>query len=129
MKEKRGRLLKECNEKIEEYEAEITKLATQLEDARNAVNVIDKEINESGASVASIRENLRVRKLVQDIAATQAEIESYDLEEAAKAKRIFEEKYNVEKQRETNLQSEVSTRSQLHILVLIGLYIVCTYWR
>ena len=63
--------------------------------------------------MANIRENLRVRKLIQDIAATQAEIDSYDLEEAAKAKRIFEEKYNVEKQRETNLQSEVSSPVQL----------------
>lgn len=53
-----------------------------------------------------MRENLRIRRLRQDIAATQAEIDSIDLEEAAKAKRIFDEKYNVEKQKETQLQSK-----------------------
>ena len=61
---------------------------------------IDKEINESGASMANLRENIRVRKLVRAIEATQTEIDSFDMEEAAKARRTFKEKYDGEKERE-----------------------------
>ncbi|KAI0917273.1 hypothetical protein AcW2_007450 [Taiwanofungus camphoratus] len=106
VREKRGRRLKECIEKVNEYQDEIQRLSLQLEAIRDAIHVIDKEINESGASIANLRDNIRIRKLTQDIVATQAEIDSYDLEEAAKAKRIFDEKYNVEKQKETRLQSK-----------------------
>ena len=106
-KEKRGRQLKECNEKIEELEDQIKDLNIELEKVRNNIRLIDKEIGESSASMSNLRENLRIRRLRQDIATTQAEIDAIDLEEAAKAKRIFEEKYNIEKQKETQLQSSV----------------------
>lgn len=117
VREKRGRRLKECIEKVNEYQDEIQRLSLQLEAIRDAIHVIDKEINESGASIANLRDNIRIRKLTQDIVATQAEIDSYDLEEAAKAKRIFDEKYNVEKQKETRLQSKV------RILMVLSLHI------
>ena len=108
-KEKRGRQLKECNEKIEELEEQIKDLSMEVEKVRDTIRLIDKEIGESSASMSNLRENLRIRRLRQDIAATQAEIDAIDLEEAAKAKRIFEEKYNIEKQKETQLQSSVRT--------------------
>ncbi|EPT05284.1 hypothetical protein FOMPIDRAFT_148443 [Fomitopsis schrenkii] len=104
-KEKRGRQLKECNEKIEELEDQVKDLNLELGKVRDNIRLIDKEIGESSASMSNLRENLRIRRLRQDIAATQAEIDAIDLEEAAKAKRIFEEKYNIEKQKETQLQS------------------------
>jgi DNA repair protein RAD50 len=49
-----------------------------------------------------------VRKLQAMIEATQAEIETYDLGAAAKAKANFEQQYSVEKQKETNLHAKVS---------------------
>lgn len=107
VKDKRARLLQECTAKIEELDAEIATLSRKLEDARKVLAAIDKEINESAASMANLRDNIRARKLVKDIAATQAEIDQYDLEEAAKAKRLFEEKYQIEKDKETELQSRV----------------------
>jgi len=106
IRDRRGRRLKDCNEEIDQQEAEIKDLGMKLEKVREGISRIDKEISESGAAVANLRENLRVRRLVRDIAAAQAEIDSYDLEEAAKAKRIFEEKYGVEKQKETDVQSK-----------------------
>ena len=105
---KRARLLTECAAKIEELDNDITALNSQLEETRSTIGEIDKEISEGGAFVGNLRENMRVRKLIKDIAATQAEIETYDLDEAAKAKRIFDEKYSVEKQKETNLHADVS---------------------
>ena len=106
-KEKHGRQLKDCNEKIDELEEQIKDLNLELEKVRDNVRLIDKEIGESSASMSNLRENLRIRRLRQDIAATQAEIDAIDLEEAAKAKRIFEEKYNIEKEKEAQLQGSV----------------------
>lgn len=111
MRGKRARLLSECAQKIEELDSEIKELNHQLEEARTKIADIDREISESGAFVGNLRENMRVRKLIKDIAATQAEIEKYDLDEAAKAKRIFDEKYSVEKQKETDLHADVRMQS------------------
>ncbi len=108
---KRARLLSECAQKIEELDSEIKELNHHLEEARTKIADIDREISESGAFVGNLRENMRVRKLIKDIAATQAEIEKYDLDEAAKAKRIFDEKYSVEKQKETDLHADVRMQS------------------
>ena len=46
-KEKHGRQLKECNEKIEELEEQIKDLNLELEKVRDNVRLIDKEIGES----------------------------------------------------------------------------------
>ena len=83
---------------------------------RDSINAIDKEIGAGDASVANLRENIRVRKLVKDIAAVQAEIDTYDMEEAAKAKRIFQDKYQKEKDRETELQGKVRCLCSSHDL-------------
>jgi len=106
MKERYSRQLKDCDWAIEEQKSLVQNLNTRVEDIRAVIQSVDKEINEAGASVANLRENLRVRKLVKDIIATQAEIETFDMEEAAKAKRIFQEKYHVEKEKETQMQSK-----------------------
>lgn len=69
---------------------------------------IEKEINESGASVANYRDNIRVRKLRKEIAETQTEIDSHDMEDAARARRNFQEKYAIAKEKENNLHTAVS---------------------
>lgn len=106
IREKRGQLLTECAEKVDHYESEIQDLGLKIETMRENIAKIDREINESGSTVSSLRDNLRIRKLVKDIAATQVEIDSCDMESAAKAKRNFEDRYQVEKQRETDMQSK-----------------------
>jgi DNA repair protein RAD50 len=107
IREKRGRQLKECEQRITEHESGISQLTTDIESTRNIIGVIDKEVNESNASMTNLRENIRVRKLAKEIDATQAEINAMDMEEAAKARRQFDLKYNLEKQRETEMQSKV----------------------
>jgi DNA repair protein RAD50 len=72
------------------------------------VKAIEKEINASGASVANYRENIRVRKLAKEIRDTQTEIDSYDMEEAARARRNFQDKYGPAKERENALHTSVS---------------------
>ena len=107
VRDKRDRRLEECSAKIEELEDQISELKRKLDDATKTDEALAKEIHESTATVANLRDNLRARKLVKEIADTQAEIDQYDLEEAAKAKRLFEEKYTIEKEKETALQSKV----------------------
>ena len=107
IREKRGRQLKECEQRIAEHESSIKELATDIESARDTIAVIDKEVNESNASMTNLRENIRVRKLTKEIDVTQAEIDAMDMEQAANARRQFDQKYNLEKQRETEMQSKV----------------------
>ncbi|KAI6096209.1 hypothetical protein EV401DRAFT_1143963 [Pisolithus croceorrhizus] len=106
VREERGLLLAECAGKIERYQSEIQEISIKVENIRENIAKIDKEINESGSSISNLRDNLRIRKLVKDVAATQADIDSYDMESAAKAKRTFEDRYQAEKQKETDMQSK-----------------------
>ena len=80
--------------------------AIKLEQIRAKLGEIDREINEAGVTMANLRENLRYRRLKRDLAATEAELDAIDMEGAAKAKRIWTEKWNVEKQKETDLQTK-----------------------
>ncbi|GJF00265.1 DNA repair protein rad50 [Phanerochaete sordida] len=108
VRDRRERRLKECTAKIEELAGHISDLERQHDEAVKAEKAITKEIHESTATQANLRDNLRARKLVKNIADTQAKIETYDIEEAAKAKRLFEEQYMVEKEKETKLQGQVA---------------------
>lgn len=109
VRNKRDQKRQECADKSEEVEAEIAQLEKKLEAVRVVIKAMEKEINESGSSQAILRENIRVRKMVKEIKDTQAKIDGEDLDGAAKAKRNFEEKYNVYKTKETNLQTSVRT--------------------
>lgn len=81
----------------------------KLEEIRAKLSQIDKEINEAGVTMANLRDNLRFRRLKRDLAATDAELNAIDMEEAAKAKRIWTDKWTVEKQKENDLQSRVGS--------------------
>jgi DNA repair protein RAD50 len=108
VKDKRARELEDCASNIEQYELDIQQLNQRVEESREVVKAIDKEINASGASLANYRENIRVRKLAKDIRDTQAEIDSHDMEEAARARRNFEAKYGPAKEKENTLHTSVS---------------------
>ena len=102
-----ARMLQDINNQIEEKEAEVQEHALKLEQIRAKLGEIDREINEAGVTMASLRENLRFRRLKRELAAVEAELNAIDMEEAAKAKRIWTEKWTVEKQKETDLQTKV----------------------
>lgn len=71
------------------------------------ISSIDKEINQSGATISNLRDNIIVQKLNIDIAKIQSEIDSYDMEEAAKARRNYNDKYEPAKKREDKLSEVV----------------------
>ncbi|KAG9312669.1 hypothetical protein JVU11DRAFT_7085 [Chiua virens] len=75
----------------------ITEFGIKIDSVRETVVKIDREINESGSLISRSRDNIQ---------ATQAGIDSHDMEGAAKAKRQFEDRYQAEKQRETEMRSK-----------------------
>ncbi|KIM43207.1 hypothetical protein M413DRAFT_444016 [Hebeloma cylindrosporum] len=106
VKEKKARALEDCSMRLEQCDIQHTELQNQVEVCREVISSIDKEINESGATISNLRDNIIVQKLNLDIANTQSEIDSYDMEEAAKARRNYEDKYEPAKRKEDKL-SEV----------------------
>jgi DNA repair protein RAD50 len=107
IRERRGKKLQDCADAITRYETKIRELGLDIEKIRKNIAQLDKEINEGGAALTNLRENRRIRKLQSDIQHTQDTIDSCDLEGAAKAKRNFEEKYQPEKDRESEMQQKV----------------------
>ena len=107
MRDKRGKKLQDCADDIVRYETKIQEHRLEIEQIRKNIAQLDKEINEGGAALSNLRENGRIRRLQNDIQATQREIDSCDLDGAAKAKRNFEEKYQPEKDRENEMQQKV----------------------
>ncbi|KAE9395077.1 P-loop containing nucleoside triphosphate hydrolase protein [Gymnopus androsaceus JB14] len=105
---KREQKLRAQQALLDESTSEIKKFEKQVEEARNRIAQIDKVINESGSSLSNLRENIRLRKVIRQIEVAQAEIDSYDMEEAARAKRTFNEKWKVAKDREDKLQNKFS---------------------
>ncbi|KAJ7175865.1 P-loop containing nucleoside triphosphate hydrolase protein [Mycena filopes] len=67
VRHRRDEKRQECIEKAEQVEAEILELERNLDSARAVIKGLEKEINESGSYTATLRENIRVRKLMQEI--------------------------------------------------------------
>lgn len=131
VRNKGAKVLKDCVENLSQFAIEIQALTVSIERARGVIAEIDKEIHESGASMANLRENIRIRHLVRDIAATQEEIDSHDMEEAAKARRNFDQQYKVKKDEESNMQSKVHLccTPPPRLVGLIIPFTVLSYWR
>jgi DNA repair protein RAD50 len=92
---------------VSEAAAHIAELEQSVQGLREEVAAIDREIHESGATLAKFRDNLNLRKMKQEIEDLQTEIDQHDLEQAGSAKAQFEEKYQVEKDKENKLRSKV----------------------
>ncbi|KAM6494340.1 hypothetical protein JOM56_010701 [Amanita muscaria] len=108
IKERRARELENCSEMIEQTDAMIQDFGEKIENVRTTMAKIEKEINESGSSIANLRENLRLRKIEKEIRKTQEQIAAFDMEEAAKAKRNFESKWDIVKKKEDELKAGYS---------------------
>lgn len=129
VRNRRGRRLQECAEQLEAKEVEIKSLEQELEQQRNQITAIGKEIAEEGAYIVRLRENERFRKLKKSLLENQEKIQSYDMEAAAKARRQFDEKYGPAKKRESELQAKVTFQVGI-IRLLIPETLVCPFgWR
>lgn len=107
VKEKKARALEDCSSRLEQCDTQLQDLQAQIEASREVITSIDKEINESGATISNLRDNIIVHNLLRDIAKTQKDIDNLDMEEAAKARRNYEDKYEPAKRREDKLGEAV----------------------
>jgi len=82
-------------------------LSVEIDGVRDVLSGIDKEINESGATISNLRDNIIVQRLTMKMMKIQEEINSYDMEEAAKARRNYEDKYEPAKAKEEKLNEAV----------------------
>ncbi|KAG8700814.1 DNA repair protein rad50, partial [Ceratobasidium sp. 395] len=106
IRERRDRALRQCEAHVSEAAGRVAELEQSVQGLREEVANMDREIHESGATLARFRDNLSLRKLKQEIEGLQAEIDEHDLEQAGSAKAQFEEKYQVEKEKENKLRSK-----------------------
>ncbi|ESK95033.1 dna repair protein rad50 [Moniliophthora roreri MCA 2997] len=108
VRDRRDDLIKDCEEKLEQQKADIKTLSDRETQCRKEIETIDKAISDSDLLQANLRDNVRVRKLEQQIKDTDAAIKKYDMEEAAKARRTFEDQWPICKREEDRLQVSYS---------------------
>ena len=84
---------------------------TGIAEARKTVSGIERDVAGADAKRANLQENIRVRQYARQIEETQKKIDEFDMEEASRARRNFEEKYSIEKEKETKLHASVSCLS------------------
>jgi DNA repair protein RAD50 len=108
MREGVERKLQDCAEKKEDLEAELNEFTQRINEAKAALESLDLEARSGESTLANLRQNIQFRKLAKQITSTQSEIDAFDMEEAAKARRNFEEKYPKEKEREEQLHSKLA---------------------
>jgi DNA repair protein RAD50 len=108
MREGVERKLQDCAEKKEDLEAELNEFTQRINEAKAALESLDLEARSGESTLANLRQNIQFRKLAKQITSTQSEIDTFDMEEAAKARRNFEEKYPKEKEREEKLHSKLA---------------------
>ena len=106
---RRDRELERCQENISSLEEAIDRCGQEILEIRRSKSECEKEIHESDSFLANVRDNERMRKLNRDIKARRERIEAFDMEEAARARREFDEKYAPAKKREGDMEAEVCT--------------------
>ncbi|KAI5117920.1 hypothetical protein M0805_001999 [Coniferiporia weirii] len=108
VRNRRARELQRCEESIETCEKSIHEHEISVEEIRKSKSITEKEVHESDSFLANLRDNERIRKLRRNIATNKEKIDAFDMEEAAKAHRQFDDKYAAEKKREGDMEAEYS---------------------
>lgn len=104
---RRAKLLEQSIAGIAETEEKIANCEHTVEEMRVSVSKREKEIHESDSFLSNLRENERLRRLRKAIEENKTKIDAFDMEEAARARRQFDEKYTEEKKREGDMEAEV----------------------
>jgi DNA repair protein RAD50 len=60
---------------------------------RIEVDNLGAEVSSASTTLSNLKDNIRLRKINHDIAATDAELAGLNLEEASRARQQFDEKY------------------------------------
>jgi DNA repair protein RAD50 len=107
VRDRRDKKLKQTVQLEAELQEEINNLTQSIDEKRAVLAKFDKEINEGGATLSNIRDNLRLRRLKRDITAIQAEIDGYDMEETARTRRNFEKVFTQMENKLSDMKARV----------------------
>ncbi|KZO97008.1 hypothetical protein CALVIDRAFT_480520, partial [Calocera viscosa TUFC12733] len=108
IRERKDRQLETIDGEIADMEVKITEANTAAESIRTSVALLDKEVGEQSTIMSNLRDNARLRETQRGIVEVEAEIATHDLESMAKARRSFEDKYNLSKEKEALANSKRS---------------------
>ncbi len=100
--------MKDCQDQLAQCDEQIEDCSRSISTSREQISSLEREIGGADAKRANYQENIRVRQLASQIAEAQQKISAFDLEEASRARRNFDEKYSGEKEKETKLHATVS---------------------
>ena len=94
----------EATEKaVRDLDHQIAQLDSDISDLQQEISNLRNDLASSGSRAQNIDNNIAFRKAVKQIQDLQKEIESIDLEEAARAKQQFDTKYQkAERERTEN---------------------------
>ncbi|KAG8910829.1 DNA repair protein rad50, partial [Tulasnella sp. 408] len=109
--ENRAQRLQNCIQQAADLETQINGVIAELEAKREKMAAAQTEIDQGGARLSNLRDNLRLRRLRNRIEETETELAALPMEEAANSKRTFDIKWGAMKKRESDIKEkgEVST--------------------
>ncbi|KAF8322507.1 hypothetical protein DL93DRAFT_2123877 [Clavulina sp. PMI_390] len=90
---RRARELQKCEDRLVAAEKAIADAELEARKKSEELAAVTKQEHEGGATFARYNDNLRLRRLRAKLEQLQAEHASYDMDEAARAKRNFEKKW------------------------------------
>jgi DNA repair protein RAD50 len=94
--------LTEAEETVKELERQVSRAEEEVESLQEEIAVFSQQISESDNRRSTINANIRYREAERKIADIQKEIESIDIDGAAKAKKDFDTRYDQANQHRTD---------------------------
>ncbi|KAG8994644.1 DNA repair protein rad50 [Tulasnella sp. 427] len=106
--ENRAQRLQNSIRQAAELETQISAVIAELEAKREKIAAAQTEIDQGGARLSNLRDNLRLRALRKRIEETEAELAALPMEEAANSKRTFDIKWSAMTKRESDIKEKIS---------------------
>lgn len=103
--------LKDCRRRVAEHQDGIQQILGEVEKMRAEVETLGTEVSSASTTLSNLKDNIRLRKISNDIAATAAELEGLNLDEASRAREQFDEKYPRAKASEEEATRQVSRKT------------------
>lgn len=102
------RKIRENEAQMDDVKREITSGQAARTAIDNSISSLQSELGRASSRQNNISANLRYRSTLADIKKVQEEIDSIDLESAAKSRKEFNKKFQAKTMEENRVQAEVS---------------------
>jgi DNA repair protein RAD50 len=100
--------LRDCEQAVRDLDRQVHSRETALADLTDEIAKLSEQISQSTIEYTNLSENIRYREAQRAIKELDAEIETYDLEEAHRAKRQFETRYDAAEKARLSVHEKAS---------------------